>query len=369
MKREEKAAKKFEFIRNQFTESAFTELALFDRNAKNLLNVVRLELMLHDKLETKEYETGLADEFLLEVEQFVYVDALAKIMMLIEGLLALSDAISDRAKGYAKIAETMARYRSIRNFITRFRAMQIDLWKLAGLPALEKLIISEQERAALKTVFEETLKVFEQFLRTIIDFYECNRIPYNKFKHGLSMVPGMALKNPQQEIVVRVLTALDRGDKRPDCTCIETTERLVPPQVGWFNTLCFVPSPQKEKYELIANSLSSAISFMVSNHMFYAVNCGEDYFPLKMNPDGTYVPMLLLPKNSPYLEEDSKKRIEPIINKVTANMNIPKMTVNFNLSFSDEKMRKILESFREHGSASIWSSETGGGSATVSVTY
>ena len=34
MNPKEKATRKFEFIRSQFTESAFTELALFDRNTK-----------------------------------------------------------------------------------------------------------------------------------------------------------------------------------------------------------------------------------------------------------------------------------------------------------------------------------------------
>jgi hypothetical protein len=371
MDRKEKAAKKFDFIRNQFTESAFTELALFDRNAKNLLNVVRLEMALHDKLERKEFATGLEDEFLLEAKEFLYIDALAKVMMLIEGFLALSDAISDSAKGYPRIAEAMASYRdsSILKFITRFRETQIDMWKLTGLPRLEKLPINEQERAALSDVFQENVEVFKEFLTTIIDFYKCNSIAYNKFKHGLSLIPGMQLKNPRQEVVAQVLTALDRQLQPPDFASIQTKERLVPPQVGWFNTLCFVPSPQKEKYELILNSLLSAISFMTSNHMFLAVNCGEDYFPLKMNPDGSYVPMLLLPKDSQYLRENKKKQLEPIIKRVTDNMNISKMTFKFNLNFADDKMALILKSFQEHGSALVWSSETATGSAKVEMTY
>jgi hypothetical protein len=294
---EEKKTRKFDFIRSRFTESAFTELALFDRNSKGLISVIRLEMMLHEKIEKGEFETGLPEKFLSEAKQFLYMDVLAKIMMLIEGLLALSDAISDPAKGYPRIAEAMASYRdsSILTFIERFRARQVDLRKLAGLPELERLLITGPEKDTLKDAFNDTEKVFEKFLGTIINFYECNSIPYNKFKHGLSLIPGMQLKNPQQRTVALVLTALDKRSRAPSCTTIETKERLVPPQVGWFNILSFVPSTQKESYELIINSLLSTISYMTSNHLFYAANCGEDYFPVE-NIQGRYVPKLLLPK-------------------------------------------------------------------------
>lgn len=364
---EEKKARKFNFIHDHFTESAFTELALFDRNAKNLINAIGIESMLCDRLAKDQFETGLTGEPLTEAQQFLYLDILAKIMMLIEGLLALSDAISDPAKGYAGIAEAMTEYGLDMQFITRFRAKRVDLWKLAGLPELKKLSINDQEREELKRPLDETVKIFEQFLATIVHFYECNKIPYNKFKHGLSLIPRMELKNPQQQIVASISVALDTRKKPPECTCFEMKERLVPSDLGWFNTLCFVPAPQMGNHALILNSLLSAIPFLTSNHLFYAVNCGEDYFPLKQNPDGTYVPMLLLPKDSRYLREDEKKRLEPIIKKVTQNMNIPEITFNFKWDFSDQKIAKILKCFQDHGSALIWSSESESGSAKVEM--
>jgi hypothetical protein len=122
-------------------------------------------------------------------------------------------------------------------------------------------------------------------------------------------------------------------------------------------------------YGLILNSLRTVIPFLTSNHLFYAVNCGEDYFPLKQNPDGTYAPMFLTPIDSPYLKEDKKKLLEPIISKIAHNMNVPKTTYNFDWSFSEEKMAEIFKSFQDHGSALIWSSETEPGSAKVKLTY
>lgn len=240
--------------------------------------------------------------------------------------------------------------------------------KLAGLPAIDKLLITEPEKDAVRKAFEETQKVFEQFLNVVIIFYECNSIPYNKFKHGLSLIPGMKLKNPEQQMVASVLTVLDRRGRAPFCATIETKERLVPPEIGWFNILCFVPSPQIEIYESIITPLLSAISFITSNHLLYAVNCGEDYFPGEQS-DGKFTPKLLLPPGSPYLQANGKAQLEPIIKKIVENMSLPTMTFNFNLNFTREKIAKILESFRNHGSALIWSSEAEPGSAKVDLTY
>jgi hypothetical protein len=351
-------------------EPAFTELLLFARNSNALINVIRLELILHEKIERGEFPTGLPDEFLSETKQFLYVDALAKIMMLIEGLLALADAISDPAKGYLKIADAMASYRdsSILAFIARFRAKQVDLQRLAGLPEVNKLLITASERDAIGQAFKETEKVFAQFLNVVINFYECNSIPYNKFKHGLSLIPGMKLKNPEQQTVASVLTVLDKRTKPPSCVAIETKERLVPAELGWFNIMCFVPSPQIATYESIITPLLAVIPYMTNNHLFFAVNCGEDYFPGELS-DGKFKPRLLLSPDSLYLQEDSDRRLAPVILKIIKNMNIPTLQVTFNLNFSQEKIAMILKSFQDHGSALIWSSESEAGSAKVDLTY
>lgn len=327
-------------------------------------------MALHEKIERGEFQTGLTEDFLSETKQFLYMDALAKIMMLIEGLLALSDAISDPAKGYPKIAETMASYRDSANlaFIGKFRAQQIDLQRLAGLPDLNKLSMTQSEKDIIMKAFEETEMVFERLLNVVITFYECNSIPYNKFKHGLSLIPGMKLKNPQQQITASLLTALDRRSRAPSCTTIETRESLVPPQVGWFNILCFVPSPQIEIYESIITPLRSVISYITGNHLFYAVNCGEDYFPGELG-DGKFTPKLLLLPGSPFGQAPGKEQLEPIIKKILENMNMPSMKFHFDLSFSQEIIAKLLESFQAHGSALIWSSETEPGSAKVSLSY
>ena len=368
MELEEKKRRQFDFIRDHFTEPALTELALFNRNSIGLINVIRLEMALHEKIEKGEFPTGLPEQPLSETKQFLYMDALAKIMMLIEGSIALSDAISDPAKGYPNLADAMTSYRdsSILAFVEKFRAKQVDLQRLAGLPVVNKLLITESEKDIVRKAFEETENAFEQFLNVVISFYECNSIPYNKFKHGLSLIPAMNVKNPQGQMVMSLLAALDNRKEKPSCVTIETPERLVAPPLGWFNILCFVPSPQIEIYESIITPLLSTISYITGNHQFYAVNCGEDYFPGEL-ADGKFTPRLLLAPGSPYLQAGGNEQLEPVIRKIVRNMNMPTMTFNFNMTFSKEIVAKILEGFRNHGSALIWSTETEHGSARVDL--
>jgi hypothetical protein len=370
MNPEEKKKSQSDFIHNKFTENAFTELLLFARNSRALINVIRLELILHEKTGSDAFLTGLIDPFPSETKQFLSLDALGKIMMLIEGLLVVSDTISDEAKGYRKLAEAMASYkhRTILAFIERFRTKKVDLQRLIGLPEIDKLLITPSEKDEISGAFKEIEKAVEQFLSLIINFYECNLIPYNKFKHGLSLIPGMKLNNSEQQTIASVLTALDKKDKAPSCLAFETKERLMPPELGWFNTMCFVPSPQIEIYEAIITQLNALIPYITNNHLYFAANCGEDYFPVELS-DGNFKPRLLLPPGSPYLQGDADRRLTPVILKITKNMNMPILQVSFNLNFSSDKIAKILKSFQDHGSALIWSSESEPGSARVDLTY
>jgi len=365
----EKKTRSREFIKAKVTEATFTVLALFNRNAGNLLNAIRLEKILLDKLDKEEIDHGLSNDFLLEAKHFLLMDSLAKIMMLIEGLIVLIESISNPKKGYPKVAEEMAYYRPghIWRVIESLRAGKLDGAKIAGLPKLDRLLISDLERRALEPFFKESSRTFIKLLSVIANFYECNSIVYNKFKHGLSLIAGMTLKNPQQQSVASVMVALDRRETAPRCTSREMPERLMPPEVGWFNTMCYVPfgNLALDKYGEIVNILFELISYLTNNHMFLAANCDEDYFPIRMMPNGNYVPSLLLEHD---LSSEEKNLLEPIIRKITENMNIPEFRFNLNMNFSDEAIKRVLESFQDHASALIWSSERSASSATVIMT-
>jgi hypothetical protein len=369
LEKAEKKARSREFIKTKVTWATFTELMLFNRNAANLLNVIRLEKTLLDKLEKNEIDHGLSNESLLETKHLLLTDILAKIMMLIEGLMVLIESISNPKKGYPKLAEEMACYRpgSIWRVIESLRAGELDGATIAGLPRLDKLLINDLERRALEPFFRESSRTFIKLLTVIANFYECNNIVYNKFKHGLSLIAGMTLKNPQQQSVASVIVALDRRETAPPCTSREMPERLMPPEVEWFNTMCYVPFGKLalDKYGEIASILFELISYLTNNHMFLAANCDEDYFPIRIMPNGNYVPSLLLEHD---LSPEEKNLLEPIVRKITENMNIPEFRFNLNLNFSDEAIKRVLESFQDHASALIWSSGRSESSAAVIVT-
>lgn len=79
MNPQEKRLRNRQFIASSnFTEATFTLLALFNRNAQNLLNTIALENVLLDKIEKGEIEHGLPGDVLLETKHFIMVDGLAK---------------------------------------------------------------------------------------------------------------------------------------------------------------------------------------------------------------------------------------------------------------------------------------------------
>ena len=93
------------------------------------------------------------------------------------------------------------------------------------------------------------------------------------------------------------------------------------------------------------------INHVVFNHLDWASNCGEDYFPLKRKSDGRCIPYVFLPYK---LEDPDKERFESVVKKITDNMNVAEMQVGFNLNIKDEVMTKILECIKLKQVATIW---------------
>ena len=194
---QEKKERSRQFIASsEFTVATHTVLALFNRNAQNLLNAVTLEGILLDRIEKGEIDTGLAPDVLAETKSFVLLDGLAKIMMLTEGFFALCEALSNPKKGYKSLPETMARYdmREINDFIRRFKGKEIDVWNLFRFPKISELLIEPNEAVFIEKLFRDSCKVLETNIFKLIEFYECNRIPYYKLKHGLSIMAGMKVR-------------------------------------------------------------------------------------------------------------------------------------------------------------------------------
>lgn len=139
MKIEEKERKALDFISSEFTWASYTSLQMFLFNVQIMISVIKLEGIMLKKLEDGEIKHTMSKEELLKIKHFILLDSLAKIMMIIEGLLVLCSVLSDRSATKRDIPYRMMRYtqQQIDAFIERFKRDKISLWRIAGFPELK----------------------------------------------------------------------------------------------------------------------------------------------------------------------------------------------------------------------------------------
>jgi len=365
---QEKRERSRQFIASsEFTVATHTVLALFNKNAQNLLNAVSLEGVLLDRIEKGEIDTGLPPDVLIETKSFVLLDGLAKIMMLAEGFFALCDAMSNPAKGYKSLPTTMARYdtREVNDFIRRFKDKKIDVWNLFRFPKISELLIEPNEAVFIRRLFKDSCKALEATIFKLIEFYECNRIPYYKLKHGLSIMAGMKVAGPKEGSYPSLLIyALDRWEnKDPPCLCHKTKDSLMPEDLKWFDTISMVPywANTFKKHSEMMFSLRTMIEHLTLNHLDWASNCGKDYFPMKWTSETQCHAQIYLPYK---LEGADKELYDQVVQKISNNMNLARKDYNFSFNIPGEVMEKVFTSFEKNQVATI-RGQQGGKSVSI----
>jgi len=367
---EDKRRRKFQFIADRGLAATITVLGLFNRNAQSMLNVVDLEGVLLRKIQNNEIDPGLPKDVLIETECFIMLDCLAKIMMLIEGFLVICDSITNVEKGLRSVPGSVSFYPSsvIRDFEERLKTGKVEVPRLFCFPDLDKLGLSPEEEALVAGLLRDSAGVLEKCILDIIDFYECNRIVYNKLKHGLSIIAGMRMKGPEGvEFPSTLAYALDRwGDKIRGNVCHISKEALMPPGYEWYDTISVVPYWQNtfRGYSRVISDLRLAIQYLANNHLDWAANCGEDYFPIQRTSDGKVMPLLYL---SQELEGMNKQRFEQIASRILSNMNVAETKIGFEFNMTNEVVSKLLACFGKNQVATIYGPPGGPSTSTVKV--
>ena len=345
----------------QFTEGTFSVLVLFHQNVSNLANVISLESVLLDKLDKGEIDHGLPSDILDQVKGFILLDGLAKIMMLAEGFFALVSALSDKKKGYRGVPKAMAHYYSsdIDDFIERFQKGKVEMYKLAGFPEVDRLNLTQQEKEFISKLLNDSSSHLGGIIEDIIAFYQCNRIPYNKLKHGLSVLSGFRLRESEKWALAPswVVALHHSGGKGPSCTHLKATTSIKPNELEWYDTIAIIPYERAtfKRQSAVLRNLLELIEHIIRNHLDRASNCEEDYFPAVRRPDGSHGAILL-----PYrLEGEDKERFDRIVTKILGNMNLPEYSTSKRFSFTEELIEKIERCFAQNQVATVWASSSG----------
>ena len=138
--------------------------------------------------------------------EFIHHDIISKLLMMIEGLCVV---LLTLLKKRSKLVRRLSCYKSnpvidleekLKQSTERSKDKEI-MSKLLCLPNL-KLIksIDDNEKKFLSNIFSQTRNHWYNVLRGLIKFNLHNSISYNKFKHGLLLLPGFKLEKNQMRI-------------------------------------------------------------------------------------------------------------------------------------------------------------------------
>jgi hypothetical protein len=361
MRLEEKREKAPYFIANELGWASYVSMELFRFNVQIMISVVELEGILLKKLENNEIKHTMSEEQLIRVKQFILLDSLSKIMIIIEGLLVLCSALSRVSR--KNISSKMMRYtqEQIDAFIKRFKRGKASIWRIAGFPNLGMLQrncgLDDEERKLLWKLFTDSCLVLKKALNDIIDFYQNNRVLYQKFKHGLTIISGykLAMQPATTNIPSSFLCALDHRLQEPQSTCVKVTDDTAP-QFQWFNTISILPYWEAtfKKYSAIMSDIRKFVNHIVNNHLLWAENCGEDYFPIEKQVDGKLAPTIYTTES---LSQEFIKKLEPVIHKIMANIYTINRVFAFELNLKEKALERILKCMQSDQVATIFRSE------------
>jgi len=358
MRLEEKKRRASDFVNKELTWAGYTSIQLFFFNVKTMISLIELEGVMLKKVEMGEIKHNMPDDYLLRVKHFILLDALAKTMMLVEGVLALCAGLSECNPSRQKISHQMARYKKkqINAFIKHFKNNEVDLWKMAAFPNLDKLQdncgLTVEEKENIRKLFDNSCNALRNTLNAIIDFYEKNEILYWKFRHGLSIIAGFKLVSQPIDVLPSILWAIDRLSKKPSSICLEATD-LLPPELRWFNTISILPYSAKtfQHYSSILSDLRNLARYIINNQILWAINCGEDYFPMEKQPTGLWTPTVYTTPNGSSLWE----KCESIIPKITSNTYVIDSLLDFTLNLKGKALENVAECLKQEKVATIWS--------------
>jgi len=361
---DEKRAKYKEFIESEeFTLSTWISLHLFRRNIQSMTDLIKWEIEHAESLHERNVITNakrVEDEYKLA---FIHYDIISKLLMMIEGLCALMMTLY---KDKTKLAKNLSYYgRRIVNRLAEAINKSTDkealMWKLLCLPDLELLeSIDDDERAFLKDVMAQTCIHWYRTLCDLINFYFYHLIAYNKFKHGLSVLPGsLPLVSSSEDASIAISIALDRRSSKPryNIKLLVVQGNFMPKQFEWFNTACVIPlsKEQLEIYAKIAEIVFELTDYVANNNFLYAENCGLDYLPFIITGDNTAKPKLYL-LNPPTSE--IMQKIENIYRKSLKNIHFSMKRVGrFEFILEKPAMEKLESLLKKYGAAVIWASQ------------
>jgi hypothetical protein len=317
----------------KFTLTTFSYLNLLHQNVGYVTALIKFQGSLRNKLEN--------DETTSKMKHFMHLDMVSKEMMMLETLFGLAIALLGE---YKDIPRKMMAYnqRKIDGFAKRLMKNTLssdEMWKIIGFPDLNNLNLTPAENQTILKVLDRSANDLHEYFRTLAQFYFEHKSPYNRFKHGFSIMAGYESSGDPNGLTF-VLDKKTRLQGR----FFRLTTGIMHEGFNWFNVVSFVPySSQALNYhEEILDLIAETLQQVIKNHLAYAYNLGADYYPEKITTRGN-------------LPEEDLKSANAIVKRLRENMHqIENPIFKISLTLKGENLSRLRARFAESHIATLF---------------
>jgi hypothetical protein len=346
---------------SKFGNDTYKTITLFNLNLHYALLSIKLNGIVQKRLDDGDIQSTLSGDDILKVKQTMTLDVIMKIEILIESTLILIDAL---CRGYKYVPQMMTKYHFnlIPKIIKNIQKKRYNLRKIMGLPRIDTLPVSQEEKKFLGILFSESSQSLHDTLIELIAFYKEFSILYGKSKHGLTFILGLKTSsNLKSEPNIlnsdrRLIQISDRKKKSelpPGYIVSSPENQTFNFSNSYFNTISFVQYGKLlfDKIIRINSILKQAVSFICDNHLTFGANCGENYLPFERKERKVGVRMFGI-----NWDHDTEVKLLEIFGKILPSMNVN----DFDLTTVFEAKSpspSIVESVNKNVVTNIWLSK------------
>jgi len=362
LNREEKIKKFDKFIRSkEFGIDTWMTIHLFKNNCRYVLTTLKLYGILIKRLDEGNIPNTLSSMDKVVVKQFILLDVIMKLEILIESTFVLIHALS---KDRNSVPRLMVYYdmNLIGTVIDKIKNRKLNMEKTIGLLKISRLpLLSNEEKKYLVNDYAEIVEKIYKKLDTLAEFYENFRLIYGKTKHGLTVDPGLNLiaepntpEQPNHDIQFEdsLLIGHDIKRKKDLPSGYFVSWNKVNTEEGeFFNTLTCVKFNKEfiDNVTKIISILEELIPYICENHMTFAQNCGESYMPYFHDHKNGKVGLIFSKTNS--TEKEVIKMRNEITKKIIPIMNINDIDLTTKTTFANPA---IINSIKNNIVTNIW---------------
>jgi len=301
-----------QFKVNDMGEESYAAMVFFASNILYIKSLLILEGAFLEDFEKGKLEPQIPSDQRLKIVQTGQMDALSKIMMMIESMFVTIGTFKDDKR---KFSQQLSEYSTkdvwkVVNDILNGRFSITDLWRIMGFPDTTNLGLSSVEISLVEKMLNGILNEYAETITWLATFYEQHSRLFDKFKHGLVIRFGYEKQIAEIEGPNELLMAFDQkplGNRRTVIPIRRLTKTSQPRII-----VSTSDTSVWEKYSKAMSYTRRIVLFIIKNNMVRLQNCNDIFIPFDFDIEGNKE-SLHFPAT---MAENDIKKLKPIISKL-----------------------------------------------------